>query len=352
MRAPTQLPRYLTLAYGLLIAYACLHPFTDWRPTGLPWFDYLDAPWPKYYRVNDIVLNVIGYVPLGFVLATAWPVRWPRPRVVALTVLCAALLSLSLETLQTVLPSRVASNVDLGANAAGALLGALGGVVLGRRLFDTRGWLHQWHEKRLLEGHWGDVGVILLALWLLAQLSPDSLLFAAGDLRKLFDLPTPLPFQPARFMRLEAALVAINVVAVGLMARSTLQRFSYTVFVLLVLGLAARTLAATSFYLPPRPLMWLTPGAISGLAIGLPSLVLALMLPRPWRHMLAAVALLAGTALVNLAPENPYLVFNQTFIDHGHFLNFDGLTQLVASLWPFLALGYLSALNVLRGENR
>ena len=135
MRAPTQLPRYLTLAYGLLIAYACLHPFTDWQPTGLPWFDYLAAPWPKYYRVNDIVLNVLGYLPLGFVLAAAWPVHWPRVRVVALTVLAAAVLSLSLETLQTLLPTRVASNVDLGANVAGALLGALGEADrrLGRR---------------------------------------------------------------------------------------------------------------------------------------------------------------------------------------------------------------------------
>lgn len=352
MRAPTQLPRYLTLAYALLIAYACLHPFSGWQLTGLPWFDYLAAPWPKYYRVNDIVLNVLGYIPLGFVLAAAWPVHWRRVQVVALTVFFAGLLSLSLETLQTLLPSRVASNVDLGANVVGALLGALAGMVLGRRLFDTRGWLHQWHAQRLLDGHLGDVGVILLALWLLAQLSPDSLLFAAGDLRKLFDLPSPLPFQPARFMRLEAALVAINVVAVGLVARSALQRFSLTVFVLLILGLAARTLAATSFYMPPRPLLWLTPGAISGLAIGVPSLVLALMLPRLLRHTLAAMALLAGTALVNLTPENPYLVFNQTFVNHGHFLNFEGVTQLVASLWPFLALGYLSALNVLRSQDR
>lgn len=352
MRAATQLPRYLTLAYGLLIAYACLHPFTGWRPSGLPVFDFLDAPWPKYYKVEDIVLNVLGFLPFGFVIAAAWPVRWPRLAVIGLSTLAGAALSLSLESAQTFLPTRVASNVDLGANAIGALLGAIAGVSLGRRLFDTRGWLQQWHQQRVLEGHIGDVGVVLLALWLLAQLSPETLLFAAGDVRGLFDLPRPLPFSPERFMRLETATVATSLLAVGLVARSTLQRFSMTVFVLILLGLGARTLAATSFHVPGRPLLWLTPGAIGGLAIGLPALTLALMLPRLLRHTLAAVALLAGTVLVNLTPHNPYLSFNHTLINQGHFLHFSGVTHLVASLWPFLALGYLSALNLLRSGGR
>ncbi|HPR05300.1 MAG TPA: VanZ family protein, partial [Denitromonas sp.] len=78
--------------------------------------------------------------------------------------------------------------------------------------------------------------------------------------------------------------------------------------------------------------------------------IAALMLPRLLRHTLAAVALLAGTVLVNLTPQNPYLIFNQTLINQGHFLNFNGLTHLVASLWPFLALAYLSAVNMRRGS--
>lgn len=352
MRASTQLPRYLTLAYGLLVAYACLHPFSGWRAQGLPLFDFLLAPWPRYYRIEDIVLNVLGFIPLGFVLTAAWPEHWPRPRAAMLSILLCALLSLSLETLQTLLPTRVASNIDLGANIIGGALGALLGAALGRRIFDTRGWLHQWHEKRILEGHLGDVGVVLLALWLLAQLSSDSLLFAVGDLRRLFDLPAPLPFSPERFMRLEAAVVATHLVAAGLVARACLQRFSLTIVVLVVLGLAARTLAATSFYIPPRPLLWLTPGAIAGLGAGLPLLAAALVLPSALRQTLAAIALLAGTVLVNVTPENPYLSFNQTQINQGHFLNFNGLTQLVASLWPFLALAYLSAVNLRRGGGR
>ncbi len=352
MRTATRLPRYLTLAYALLIGYACLHPFAGWQPNGLPLLDFLTAPWPKYYRPLDTVLNVLGFLPFGFLLAAASPTRWPRLAVVVLTVVLASVLSLSLETAQNFLPTRVASNLDVGANAIGALLGAITGVAWGRRLFAQGGWLHQWHEHRLIEGHLGDVGVVLIGLWLLAQLSPETLLFGVGDIRRLFDLPAPLPFSPERFMRLEAVIVATNLLAIGLIVRGMLQRFSSTVLVVIALGLAARTLAAASFYLPARPLLWLTPGAIAGLAAGLPALVLGLMLPRLLRHTLAAVALLAATVLVNITPENPYLSFNQTLINQGHFLNFSGLTHLVASLWPFLALGYLSAVNLLRGEGR
>jgi hypothetical protein len=57
--------------------------------------------------------------------------------------------------------------------------------------------------------------------------------------------------------------------------------------------------------------------------------------------VVAALSLLAGTVLANIAPDNPYLLgaASPTFI--GHFLNFNGLTRLASVLWPFLALGWL-----------
>ena len=61
--------------------------------------------------------------------------------------------------------------------------------------------------------------------------------------------------------------------------------------------------------------------------------------------MLAGLALLLGTALVNLAPDNPFLPSDATLIRQGNFLNFHGLTQLSASLWPFITFIYLGALG-------
>ncbi len=64
----------------------------------------------------------------------------------------------------------------------------------------------------------------------------------------------------------------------------------------------------------------------------------------PLRIAFAGLALMAGTVLVNVAPPNPYSVAALAAWRQGHFLNFNGLTRLVASLWPFVALPFLMLL--------
>lgn len=256
-RYTTALPRHLSIAYALLVVYACLNPFSGWRETGLPLLDFLSAPWPRYYRGVDLVLNVLGFLPLGFVMVPAMPSRLARGTCVLLTVLLCSLLSLGLETLQNFLPTRVPSNVDLGCNALGALLGALAGAHVGHDLFDRRGWLHRWRMRRILRGHLGDTGLMLLALWLFTQLAPESLLFGSGDLRNLLALPTPLPFSAPQFLRLEAGITASHLLAVGLLARAMMREPSpWSIGMLVLLGLAAKTLAASSFFVPGQPFNW------------------------------------------------------------------------------------------------
>ena len=110
---------------------------------------------------------------------------------------------------------------------------------------------------------------MILGLWLLTLLTPESLLFASGDLRRLLDLPTPLQFNPTRFMKVEAAIAASQLVAVGLTARSMMREWSpWPVLLLVLLGLGAKTLAAAAFFSPGDPLHWATPGGQIGLAAG------------------------------------------------------------------------------------
>ncbi|HJV26548.1 MAG TPA: VanZ family protein [Aromatoleum sp.] len=351
-RAVSSLPRTLTIAYGLLIVYACLHPLTGWRVTGLPLLDFLTAPWPKYYRSADIVLNVLGFLPFGFVLAPALPQRFGRVGDIAVATLIAATLSFTMEVTQNFLPTRVSSNVDLGSNTLGGLVGAIFGAWWGHPLFDERGWLHRWRTLRIIPGHIGDFGLILLALWLLAQLTPDRVLFVSGDLRQLLGLPTPLHFEVERFILLEAMQVAITLVGVGLFARCMMPSVSLpAIALLLVLGLGAKTLATASFFDPGAPLLWLTPGTQRGLLYGLPALAATLVLPRVFQHAMAGMAMLAATSLTNLLPDNPYFQAGHRLLLQGNFLNFHGLTQLTASLWPFAALAYLSAVGLWRGEH-
>ena len=123
------------------------------------------------------------------------------------------------------------------------------------------------------------------------------------------------------------------------------------VALLLLLGLAAKTLATASFFAPGAALVWLTPGTTRGMLYGAPLLAAALMLPRLHQHALAGVTMLAATTLTNLLPDNPYFMLGLTPLQQGNFLNFHGLTRLTANLWPFLALSYLSAIGLWRGEH-
>mgnify|MGYP002151137279 CR=1 FL=1 len=62
----------LALVYAALIVYASLYPFAEWRDQGIwPWA-FLVAPLPRYWTWFDVVANVMGYVPLGFLLALAF----------------------------------------------------------------------------------------------------------------------------------------------------------------------------------------------------------------------------------------------------------------------------------------
>ena len=84
-----------------LIVYASLYPFDHWRDQGIWTWSFLTAPWPKYWLGFDVVTNVLGYAPLGFFLTlSAMRMGW-QTREVLLSTLAAAVLSLTMEGLQS-----------------------------------------------------------------------------------------------------------------------------------------------------------------------------------------------------------------------------------------------------------
>ncbi len=109
-------------------------------------------------------------------------------------------------------------------------------------------------------------------------------------------------------------------------------------------SLLVRTVAFAILMRAENVLAWLTTGGTQGIAAGILLAAIALALPRAARLALAAVLLTAATVLVNLAPPNPYTAAMLKVWAQGHFLNFNGLTRLVAMLWPFAAIAYAFAL--------
>jgi VanZ family protein len=324
-----------------LVIYASLHPFSGWYDTGISPFAFLEGAWPRYWTAFDLVTNVAVYLPLGFFLTLAFnrvPGRFTAP---VLAVVLAAALSFGLEAVQTWLPSRVPSNVDLASNACGGLLGALAATAVGPRIFVR---IAAWQHRLVAPVTHAELGLTLLGLWLFVPLSPETLLFGAGDLRQPLGLAGAVPFAAESFVVIEASVTALNALAVGLIVRMLCARRLVAwlaVPLFLLLGLAIRTLGTAILIGPGEALAWLTPGAQGGLLLATGMLVLTLPLPSVAGLMIAALALMAGTVLVNLAPPNPYSLAALATWRQGHFLNFNGLTRLVGILWPFLTLPFL-----------
>lgn len=337
------LPQYLAAAYTLLVIYASLHPFTDWHDSGVPASDFLFAAWPRYWSAFDFVINIFAYVPLGFFWVPTLHPRRGWAMAVLLATLLGCCLSLSLETVQNFLPSRVASNLDLVCNSIGAMLGALAGARWGAALLDG-GRLHALSQRLIGDGPMAHSGLVLLALWLLTQLNPEILLFGNGDLRGVLSVlgaPEPLPYSAEQFPWVEAGVTASNTLALGLLCSCLLREHRRQLAAaLLVTALLVKSFSLMVLTSTPS-LAWATHGSLIGLAAGSLLWLFASLLPRMLHQALAALALMLATTLVNLAPENPYHAATMQVWQLGHFLNFNGLTRLTSSLWPFFALPWL-----------
>jgi len=342
MRA-SRLARLLFAVYALLVVYASLYPLSGWSDQGLSAFAYLTAPPPRYVTAFDLVSNLVGYLPYGFFCVLALYPRVRGRHALAAAALSGAALSMLMEAAQSFLPTRVPSNLDLACNLAGALSGAALGIRFAPWLLDE-GPLKRLRYRIFLPGHAADLGLVLLALWIFTQLNPAMLLFGAGDLRGFVGAQGGTAHAAALFISIEALTAAANLVAVALMASVIVapdQPVRLMVLALLGCALAVKTVAFAILVRAEHVFDWLTPGAVQGLALGLIGAFAALRLPRPWRLVLAAVLLMAATVLVNLAPANPYLALTLGEWQPGRFLNFNGLTKLVTSAWPFAALAYL-----------
>lgn len=339
--APSHLAFYLTGGYLLLIVYASLYPLTGWRDSGGNPLSFLGARWPRYWTGFDLATNVIAYLPFGFFGTAALRRRLAPLPAWLVASLCGSGLSFSMELLQNYLPSRVSSNVDLGFNAAGAMLGGLLGVLGGTRALDDAR-IARWRARTLTRGYGADMGLLLVAAWLITQLSPETLLFGSGNLRRMLELPPVQPFLAERFVNLETLIAAAGLLAAGLIVTLLLRRHARLIAGgLLLAAVSIKILAHALLMGPAAALAWITPGNSAGLALGLALWWSASFLAPSLQRAVAALALLLATVMVNVAPENPYLLNTLQIWNPGQFLNFNGLTRLICSLWPFLALPWL-----------
>jgi VanZ family protein len=345
--------------YGLLLLYSGLAPWSGWRDLGIDALAYLSAPLPRYITNFDLSVNVLAYLPFGALVVLA---LYPQTRgivAVAIATLAGLMLSGAIEAVQTFLPSRIPSNLDLLTNTLGAIVGATIAAPFAATVIE-RGRLVEW-RRRWFERDTTAV-LIPLALWPAAQIYPEPMLFGNGDLRGTLEPLVgalggrwwqfdPQQFGAAEFVLAEAFVVASALLAAGLALSSVLQRNAprYRMLIALVLtSLTAKSIANAVQFGPERALAWLTPGAFGGIALAVLSLAAATGGKRAWQARLAWVALAALLFAVNTVPENPYHLAQLQEWRQGRLLNFNELAGWLSSLWPLALAAGLALLRPIR----
>ena len=336
----------------LVIGYASLYPFEDWRNQDIaPWL-FVTASWPKYNSWFDIISNLLGYTPLGFWLCLAGMRsqygRWPSWLMAAVS---ACLLSFAMESMQSFLPERVPSKLDWLLNTAGGMSGAWVAVFLERR-----GWLYRWSQfRRNWLSHDASFSLVLLALWPIALLYPVTVPLGLGHVadrvrRVLFDWSPALESQFASALdiisqpltpALEMLCVALGLLVPGLLAMSLCRKLGQRITAALgigVLSFLGNGLSATLTYGPEHAWYWLTPQSACGLAVGLCAMVMMLRWSEQRLVLCLFLSLSLLLVLLNLSPVSTYYEQTMQTWEQGRFIRFHGLTPWLNWLWPWVLL--------------
>ena len=338
------LPRYTLPVYLLLIVYVSLSPMTGWRPAESGVFAFLRAGWPKYVTVFDLAANFLAYVPLGMMLYSGARRAMGKAAAIVVTTLICSALSFTMESLQALIPMRVASLSDLISNSLGALDGALFAALTGESAL-TR-WLAHVRGEVFSRGALAEFGEVMLIVWLITQLNPSIPFLGAGNINNSLVADWNTQNDAGLLLLPQGLAVALNLVGFGLfvsvLTRPGVRAFRWALG-FITLGFLLKLLAAGVMLKPPLLFDWLGVDTGAGIGIGVLLLALLVRLSHRVRIYLATMLIFAGGLLAKLAAIYDSLpallrVFSWPY---GQLLNFSSLTRGLHEVWPLLALIYL-----------
>jgi VanZ family protein len=326
------LARATGIMYALLIVYISLNPFDFDFQNGISPWAWIDAPLPRFITLFDVSVNVLAYIPFGFLVVFAAYPRWRNFVALGIAFGLSALLAFSVETLQTWLPTRIPSLMDWWANGFGGLLGGLLAIPLGpqwlsgsaiRRRFD------QWFGL-----NWATCALCLLFPW--SQIYPQSSWLGVGVWGHVelgtVDWGTTVINQMVQ----ETLITGLSWVGVGLVLSLGMRAKAPQWQILnglLSLTVLLKTLFTALQFGGEFSLIWLTAGAFWGMLVAIIILHWALRFEIRIKYALAFICLLTATIAINLLPDNPYSILTLRHWHQGRLLHFNDLMQWVSVIW-------------------
>lgn len=329
--------------YMLFLAIGSLYPLHGWKPLTSWSADFLGAPWPRYITRTDLATNLLAYAPLGYALAIRFSSPGRRLRGVVLSAFGGLFLSFSMESGQLLLPSRIASNLDILVNSLGTLTGALLSMHHGRWL-RARHALHHWRDRWFQAGLATNIGLVLLILWLLTQLA--LLPFPGMGWLELHLRPIDTPPEGLEQINiLWFAAVFLEITTMGTFAANLLRpgRYVSAMLLLTILAFIVKLMAATILLKLKVVGGVLSLETLSAFFLGF----WFLLNPLVSRHRRGAALLLLSSTLVLRFFLSQHHIWPGTSL-----LNIVGLAKASASAWPYLALAYLLLASTLRGKTK
>ncbi len=331
------LARVSSLSYALLIIYVSLNPFDFDFNNGISAGAWLDAPLPRFITLFDVAVNILAYIPLGFLLVFATYPRWRNFVALGIAFIFSAVLAFSVESLQTWLPTRIPSQMDWWANVLGGILGGLLAIPLGPQ------WLSGSALRKRFDGwfglNWVACGLFLLFPW--SQIYPQSSWLGAGvwghAIFGSIDWGTTVINQVFQETVITALcwLGAALLLSLGMRAKAPQWH--------ILIGLLCSTVLIKTLFTALQfglefSLLWLTTGAIWGMIIASVILYWTLKLSSAIKFWVALFCLLTATAAINFLPDNPYFILILRHWYQGRLLHFNELMQWVSVAWLPLAI--------------
>ena len=338
---PRVFPRLvLASAYIALVIYGSLFPLHGWQHANFDFSRLLSEPWPEDLPRADLLTNVLVYIPVGLLVAWVLRLRLTLFTAFVLASVAGILLSLGLELMQLALPNRVSSSLDLLANGAGSLMGAaLGilhaGVPIAAPLFALR---RHWFKPGALI----DVGLVAVFFWVLSQLSPFVPSIDIANLRNGLSPLWQTLNHLERLQPYQAASYAFYIAGLGFFVARLLrsERLFYLPFFMFVGVVLILKVPVVGRQLSLEALI----------GMGAAMVLVGLFKHGPRLTTSAAVAtILAGVVTASLWAEQG--AWSQIFQPFNwvpfsaQMTNIIGLPDILADLWPFLALAVLANLG-------